>query len=57
MKEYYLHITAPKNVRNIMKEGLMANADGVIHLFDTFRMEATANRIRRKGETDWFLMD
>lgn len=45
MKEYYLHITAPKNVRNIMKEGLMANADGVIHLFDTFRMEATAQLV------------
>lgn len=42
MKEYYLHITAPENVRNILKEGLRANADGVIHLFDTFRMEAVA---------------
>lgn len=45
MKKYYLHITAPKNVRNIMKEGLKANADGVIHLFDTFRMEATAQLV------------
>ncbi len=42
MKEYYLHITAPKNVKSIMKEGLRANANGVIHLFDTFRMEAVA---------------
>lgn len=34
MEKYYYHITDPKNVKNIIKEGLIANEDGDIFLFE-----------------------
>lgn len=34
MEKYYYHITDPKNVESIMKEGLKANKDGEIFLFE-----------------------
>ena len=46
MKEFYLHIADPRRVKNIMKKGLKANADGVINLLDTFKMAVSAPLIK-----------
>jgi hypothetical protein len=38
MPKKYYHITHPDNLRSILIEGLKANSDGFIFLFDTWRV-------------------
>ncbi len=56
MKEFYMYIADPKSVKNIMKEGLRADENGVIDLLATHRLTATATLIEypfTQNETEY----